>query len=144
VTILPNFVLGPVLGPGIEGVSTGFMKSFLEAPDGKVGWGGGLEGRGGGFGRILPGARAAADVGLHHTAAQRLAAASPRARRARRPRPLRRRLHPPAPPATPQVPSGAWTVCDVRDVAAAHVAAAESPEASGRYIISQPRSFNAK
>lgn len=37
VTILPNFVLGPVVGPGQTGVSTGFMKQFLEAPDGKVG-----------------------------------------------------------------------------------------------------------
>lgn len=36
ITILPNFVLGPVVGPGQGGVSTGFMKSFLEAPDGKV------------------------------------------------------------------------------------------------------------
>jgi hypothetical protein len=31
--------------------------------------------------------------------------------------------------------SGSWTICDVRDVAAAHIKAAEDPEASGRYII---------
>ncbi|KIZ01217.1 hypothetical protein MNEG_6742 [Monoraphidium neglectum] len=77
ITILPNFVLGPVAGPGATGVSTGFMKEFLEAPGGKV-------------------------------------------------------------------PEGTWTVCDVRDVAAAHIAAAEGPEASGRYIVSQPGSFDAR
>jgi nucleoside-diphosphate-sugar epimerase len=33
-------------------------------------------------------------------------------------------------------PSGAPVVCDVRDVARAHVLAAESPGASGRYIVS--------
>lgn len=77
VTILPNFVLGPVLGPGADGVSAGFMKAFLEAPDGKV-------------------------------------------------------------------PEGTWTVCDVRDVAAAHIAAAENPEASGRFIVSQSGSMDAR
>ncbi|KAI8464173.1 MAG: cinnamyl-alcohol dehydrogenase-like protein [Monoraphidium minutum] len=77
ITVLPNFVLGPVVGPGAGGVSVGFMKDFLEAPDGKV-------------------------------------------------------------------PEGAWTVCDVRDVAAAHVAAAESPDAEGRYIVSQAGSFDAR
>jgi hypothetical protein len=45
ITILPNFVLGPVAGPGATGVSTGFMKEFLEAPGGKVRVG---EGRGAG------------------------------------------------------------------------------------------------
>ena len=32
---------------------------------------------------------------------------------------------------------GTPLICDVRDVAAAHVAAAETPSASGRYIVSQ-------
>ena len=32
---------------------------------------------------------------------------------------------------------GTPLICDVRDVAAAHVAAAENPSASGRYIVSQ-------
>ena len=32
---------------------------------------------------------------------------------------------------------GTPIICDVRDVAAAHVAAAERPSASGRYIVSQ-------
>ncbi len=32
---------------------------------------------------------------------------------------------------------GTPIICDVRDVAAAHVAAAETPAASGRYIVSQ-------
>lgn len=32
---------------------------------------------------------------------------------------------------------GTPIICDVRDVAAAHVAAAERPAASGRYIVSQ-------
>ena len=34
--------------------------------------------------------------------------------------------------------SGAPTICDVRDVARAHVLAAITPAASGRYIVSQP------
>ncbi|GBG00450.1 cinnamyl alcohol dehydrogenase [Raphidocelis subcapitata] len=42
------------------------------------------------------------------------------------------------------VPEGAWTICDVRDVAAAHVAAAENPDAAGRYIVSQPGSIDAR
>ena len=32
---------------------------------------------------------------------------------------------------------GTPNICDVRDVASAHVAAAERPSASGRYIVSQ-------
>ena len=32
---------------------------------------------------------------------------------------------------------GTPSICDVRDVACAHVAAAERPSASGRYIVSQ-------
>jgi nucleoside-diphosphate-sugar epimerase len=31
---------------------------------------------------------------------------------------------------------GPWRLCDVRDVARAHVLAAETPGASGRYIVS--------
>ncbi len=34
--------------------------------------------------------------------------------------------------------------CDVRDVALAHILAATLPHASGRYIVSQPVSINAK
>ena len=34
--------------------------------------------------------------------------------------------------------SGSPIICDVRDVARAHVVAAENPEAKGRYIVSQP------
>ena len=33
---------------------------------------------------------------------------------------------------------GSLTICDVRDVARAHVVAAEDPGAKGRYIVSQP------
>lgn len=47
-------------------------------------------------------------------------------------------------PGSGGVPEGDWTICDVRDVAAAHIAAAEIPEASGRYIISQPHSICAQ
>lgn len=36
-------------------------------------------------------------------------------------------------------PSGAWIFSDVREVAAAHIAAATSPTASGRYIIAHNR-----
>ena len=35
-------------------------------------------------------------------------------------------------------PSGSPIICDVRDVARAHVVAAEDPGAKGRYIVSQP------
>ena len=35
-------------------------------------------------------------------------------------------------------------VCDVRDVARAHVKAIEDPSASGRYIISQPNNVSPK
>ena len=34
--------------------------------------------------------------------------------------------------------SGSPIICDVRDVARAHVVAAEDPDAKGRYIVSQP------
>jgi nucleoside-diphosphate-sugar epimerase len=34
--------------------------------------------------------------------------------------------------------SGSPIICDVRDVARAHVVAAENPDAKGRYIVSQP------
>lgn len=48
------------------------------------------------------------------------------------------RAHPHSPHPSPTLhsPSGAPIVCDVRDVARAHVAAAELPSASGRYIVS--------
>lgn len=79
VTILPNFVLGPVRLPGQGGVSVGFIKGVLEA--------------------------AKDDAPL----------------------------------------SGSWTIADVRDVAAAHIAAAEAPAAAGRrYIVSQPASISAR
>lgn len=66
VTILPNFVLGPVFsGQQCDGVSIGFMKDILESPASKA------------F-------------------------------------------------------SGSWTVEDVRDVARAHILAAEAPAAKGR------------
>lgn len=91
VTVLPNFVLGPVLGPGQSGVSTGFVRAFLEATaPSAAGPGGGESGE----------------------------AKAP--------------------------PEGAWTTCDVRDVAAAHIAAAERPEAKGRYVVSHPGSFDAR
>eukprot|EP00877_Chromochloris_zofingiensis_P011157 jgi/Chrzof1/6295/Cz18g00160.t1 len=77
VTILPNFVLGPVFADNMMSISIGFMKEFLEAPGGKV-------------------------------------------------------------------PSGNWTGEDVRDVAVAHILAAETPTATGRYIISQPFSISAR
>jgi nucleoside-diphosphate-sugar epimerase len=78
VTILPNFVLGPVISDQqAGGVSVGFMKGILESPPDKE------------F-------------------------------------------------------SGSWTVNDVRDVAAAHILAAENPEARGRYIVSQPDSVSAR
>ncbi|WIA11508.1 hypothetical protein OEZ85_011621 [Tetradesmus obliquus] len=78
VTILPNFVLGPVISSEqAGGVSVGFMKGILESPAGK---------------------------------------------------PF----------------EGSWTVNDVRDVAAAHILAAEKPEAKGRYIVSQPHSISAR
>lgn len=32
-------------------------------------------------------------------------------------------------------PQGAWIFSDVREVAAAHILAAEQPSASGRYIV---------
>eukprot|EP00775_Hariotina_reticulata_P006026 gene6026-6264_t len=77
VTILPNFVLGPVISSQQSGgVSVGFMKGILESTHGKE------------F-------------------------------------------------------SGSWTVNDVRDVAAAHILAAETPGAKGRYIVSQPASISA-
>lgn len=37
---------------------------------------------------------------------------------------------------------GSPTHCDVRDVAAAHIRAAETPAASGRYIVSHARTSN--
>ncbi|KAF8070868.1 TKPR1 [Scenedesmus sp. PABB004] len=77
VTILPNFVLGPVVSGGQGGVSVGFMRGILEA------------------GRDAP-------------------------------------------------LEGSWTINDVRDVAAAHILAAERPEAKGRYIVSQPESISAR
>ena len=36
----------------------------------------------------------------------------------------------------------ASTICDVRDVARAHILAAETPTASGRYIVSQESSMS--
>ena len=36
----------------------------------------------------------------------------------------------------------ASTICDVRDVARAHILAAETPTASGRYIVSQEFSMS--
>eukprot|EP00878_Enallax_costatus_P032607 GHUV01035850.1.p1 GENE.GHUV01035850.1~~GHUV01035850.1.p1 ORF type:complete len:199 (+),score=49.72 GHUV01035850.1:201-797(+) len=78
VTLLPNFVLGPVISAEQSGgVSVGFMKGILESPPDKE------------F-------------------------------------------------------SGSWTVNDVRDVAAAHILAAEKPHAKGRYIVSQPESISAR
>jgi nucleoside-diphosphate-sugar epimerase len=43
-----------------------------------------------------------------------------------------------------KVPEGDWLFSDVRDVALAHILAAINPAASGRYIISQPLSLNAR
>ena len=37
--------------------------------------------------------------------------------------------------------SGSPIICDVRDVARAHVVAAQNPEAKGMYIVSQPGAF---
>ncbi|KAF6264964.1 hypothetical protein COO60DRAFT_1185676 [Scenedesmus sp. NREL 46B-D3] len=77
VTILPNFVLGPVISDQqAGGVSVGFMKGILESEASKE------------F-------------------------------------------------------KGSWIVNDVRDVAAAHILAAEEPAAKGRYIVSQPHSISA-
>lgn len=42
------------------------------------------------------------------------------------------------------MPAGKWTMADVRDVAAAHILAAEKPSASGRYIVSFPSSTSAR
>ena len=42
------------------------------------------------------------------------------------------------------MPGGKWTMTDVRDVAAAHILAAETPSASGRYIVSWPHSTSAR
>ncbi len=131
VTILPNFVLGPVVGPGQGGVSTGFMREFLEAPGGKVrvglGWGGGV-------GSALVG-RCLRKRGREREEDDTFESNQPEPTET-------------APPSrkteTKQVPEGAWTVCDVRDVAAAHIAAAENPEASGRFIVSQPGSVDAR
>ena len=39
-------------------------------------------------------------------------------------------------------PGGSPVHCDVRDVAAAHICAAERPAASGRYIVSHASSSN--
>eukprot|EP00879_Flechtneria_rotunda_P011466 GHRR01011979.1.p1 GENE.GHRR01011979.1~~GHRR01011979.1.p1 ORF type:complete len:332 (+),score=113.60 GHRR01011979.1:492-1487(+) len=78
ITILPNFVLGPVISSQQAGsVSVGFMTGILESPAGRE------------F-------------------------------------------------------TGSWTVNDVRDVAAAHILAAENPKAHGRYIVSQPKSISAR
>lgn len=43
-----------------------------------------------------------------------------------------------------EVPSGSWLFSDVRDVALAHILAATQPQASGRYIVSQPQSLSAR
>ncbi|GAX75613.1 hypothetical protein CEUSTIGMA_g3057.t1 [Chlamydomonas eustigma] len=43
-----------------------------------------------------------------------------------------------------KVPEGDWMFSDVRDVALSHILAAINPAASGRYIISQPMSLNAR
>lgn len=43
-----------------------------------------------------------------------------------------------------EVPKGSWTLADVRDVSAAHIAAAETPEAGGRYIVSHQTSISAR
>lgn len=78
VTILPNFVLGPIIsGQQAGGVSVGFLKGVLESPPDKE------------F-------------------------------------------------------KGSWIVNDVRDVALAHILAAENPAAKGRYIVSQPKSIDAR
>lgn len=39
---------------------------------------------------------------------------------------------------------GDLTICDVRDVACAHIAAVEAPAASGRYIISDSHCISSK
>lgn len=43
-----------------------------------------------------------------------------------------------------EVPSGSWLFSDVRDVASAHILAATQPQASGRYVVSQPQSLSAR
>jgi nucleoside-diphosphate-sugar epimerase len=46
---------------------------------------------------------------------------------------------------TEEALSGSWFFADVRDVAAAHVAAAQAPAAAGqRYIVSAGRSLSAR
>ena len=42
------------------------------------------------------------------------------------------------------MPEGSWTFADVRDVAAAHILATQTPGASGRYIVSQAASTSAR
>ena len=69
-TILPNFVMGPVIGRRLDGISAGFMKAWLEG----------------------------------------------------------------------KASAGNITYCDVRDVARAHILAAETPAAAGRYIVSHATS----
>ncbi len=41
-------------------------------------------------------------------------------------------------------PGGNPVYCDVRDVVAAHIAAAETPSASGRYMVTHTHSSNPK
>lgn len=46
--------------------------------------------------------------------------------------------------ATPgNVPGVSYTLCDVRDIAKAHVLAAETASASGRYIVSDAKRMDA-
>lgn len=74
VTVLPNFVLGPMVSTRVDGLSVGFIKGWLEG----------------------------------------------------------------------KASDGPALVCDVRDVAAAHVLAVENPAAKGRYIVSNAHAMSPK
>lgn len=95
VTILPNFVLGPVISDRIDGLSALFIKVCCDEHDNTCA----------AIGHVQPPLQGWLE-GVGST--------------------------------------GDLTICDVRDVARAHIAAVETPSASGRYIISDSHCISSK
>ena len=139
VTILPEFIMGPLISSRADGTSVGYMKvggEFLDCPHSEAG---GVHHfhcpqRGGRYDKAWGPAGGATRCLLYQLAGLKWA--------------LRTSQRCTTPTSSPiccpccaqtwvegGVHSGAPVFADVRDVARAHVLAAETPSASGRYIV---------
>ncbi len=134
VTILPEFVMGPVMTRAAAETSTsaGFMKVRRRSRGQRGGNRGDMgEEREDGRSLVQMDGLTLMTIGTHHTHLQMCLCAH-----------NQQAFLEPAPDGA--VPAGDWMFCDVRDVAEAHMLAALSAGAKGRFIVSQPVSINAR